>query len=40
VTLPLNPKTAIKRKDAKDAEERKGKYQETILTGLVIFIFA
>jgi hypothetical protein len=36
----MNPKTAIKRKDAKHAEERKGKYRETILTGLVIFFLA
>jgi len=36
----FNPKTPAKRKDAKNAEERKGKYRETILTGLVIFIFA
>jgi len=33
------PKTA-KRKDAKSAEERKGKYLETILTGLVTFVFS
>jgi len=36
----MNPKTAIKRKDAKRAEERKGKYRETILTELMIVIFA
>ena len=36
----INLKTAIKRKDAKHAKERKGKYRETILTRLVIFIFA
>ena len=32
--------SALKRKDAKHAEERKGKYREMILTQLVIVIFA
>jgi hypothetical protein len=38
--LRITPETAIKRKDAKNAEERKGKDRETILTGLVIFVLA
>jgi hypothetical protein len=33
-------KTAIKRKDAKHAEEYKEKYREMTLNRLVIFIFA
>jgi len=38
--LTFQPKTAIQRKDAKNAEEGKEKYRETILTGLAIFILA